>query len=317
MRSRHSETRLYAGRRHSGARAGFTILEILIAVAILVIGLLGILALFPVAIYSGNRSVADTCAVIITESVEQAIREGLQHRKGQSQNGDWTYFLFQHDGVLDPLPPKITSASPGADNYILLPSEKERESLSSDPRKAAYDRGKVFVYPETDGRNWEIEVGGGTQAFDDTSAGAPPNGQGSVDKADDDRDEFFEIGVGLSEEDAKAALMPANVKVMRTYQLTNGFLRGDAELETLPEEEQRALRNLQNYSFAFAIRRAFNDGSLGIQHFPETLGRTPTKTNQIVPANELYEVTIMIFRGFLPGTTTSRPVYSTTILVHR
>ena len=84
---------------------GFTILEILIAVAIRVIGLLGILALFPVAIDTAKRTIQETNAVLIAQSVEQAIREGLAFRKGHSKE-KWTYFILEHDGLFGDVLPK-------------------------------------------------------------------------------------------------------------------------------------------------------------------------------------------------------------------
>ena len=68
------------------ASAGFTILEIMIAVAILTIGLMGILALFPVAIETSRVTIQDTNGVLIAQSVEQAIRGGarvIQYRDKQ------------------------------------------------------------------------------------------------------------------------------------------------------------------------------------------------------------------------------------------
>ena len=129
---------------------GFTILEILLAVVILTVGLLGLLAVFPVAMKSGKKAVETTNAVIIAQSVEQAIREGLSDHKAQSPDGRWTYFLFNHDGVTDRLPPKIEDANPGSDYYILLPSS-DPDRKSSMRRTEFWERGKTFVFPETDG----------------------------------------------------------------------------------------------------------------------------------------------------------------------
>ena len=86
MRLDHPSLLAQAPRRRE---AGFTIMEILIAAAILVVGLLGILALFPVAVNTGKRSIEDTNAVLIAQSVESALREGLAQRKGQSKDGKW------------------------------------------------------------------------------------------------------------------------------------------------------------------------------------------------------------------------------------
>ena len=73
-------------RKLNGA-TGFTLLEIMISVVILVIGLLGILALFPVAIHSGEVTIDQTTASLVAQSVEQAIREGMHHRRAQTKDG--------------------------------------------------------------------------------------------------------------------------------------------------------------------------------------------------------------------------------------
>src|SRR5436190_11847747 len=88
---------------------GFTILEILIAIVILVLGISGIVALFPTAIESGNQTVQDSYAAAITQSVVDAIAVGIRESRyrvrdsGGAAARDWTYFIFDHDGVYDPM----------------------------------------------------------------------------------------------------------------------------------------------------------------------------------------------------------------------
>ena len=90
--------------RRFARKAGFTIIEILIAIVVLVLGISGILALFPTAIESGNQTVEDTYTATITQSVVDAISVGLRESRYQwtdSTGRVWTYFLFNHDGVVD------------------------------------------------------------------------------------------------------------------------------------------------------------------------------------------------------------------------
>ncbi|MFQ5653600.1 MAG: prepilin-type N-terminal cleavage/methylation domain-containing protein [Planctomycetota bacterium] len=277
-------------------KAGFTILEIMIAVAILVIGLLGILALFPVAIHTGKLTIQDTNAVLIAQSVEQAIREGLQHRKGQTKDGKWTFFLFQHDGVDDPLPRFVSDARPSADHYILLPTRDLDGSRSAINRDRYYRESKLFVYPETDGKTWEVVEGGLERTYEDLDSGADPNGSGSPLRADNDGDDRAITRSDGEEEET--------FDVYDVFRLSNRFF--DPILAE--EEDLRDLDPISQYSFAFAIRPAFNDASLG-QHMP--------RDKQIVPAGELFEVEIMVFRSFRKGTTNADPIYRTTILVHK
>ena len=62
------------GARASG-RGGFTLIEILIAIVVLVLGIVGIISLFPTAIESGNKTVEDSYAAAITQSVVDAIKQ--------------------------------------------------------------------------------------------------------------------------------------------------------------------------------------------------------------------------------------------------
>src|ERR1041385_2459829 len=85
---------------------GFTILEIMIATGILTLGLVSILALFPYAIDQGRRVMETSTAVTIARSVADQIRAGIRNKKRlvYSQGEPYAYFIFEHDGVMDPIP---------------------------------------------------------------------------------------------------------------------------------------------------------------------------------------------------------------------
>ena len=168
--------------------AGFTLLEIMISVVILVVGLLGILALFPIAIHSGEVTIDQTTSSLVAQSVEQAIREGMHHRRAQTKDGKWSYFLFPYASE-DPLPRRIADARPNADYYVLLPETDTRDSKAAKRRRDVYQQGKTFVYPETDGKSWEqVYEDGSTQELEDLGT-APANGAGNAQRADDDSDD--------------------------------------------------------------------------------------------------------------------------------
>lgn len=283
--------------------SGFTILEILLAVVILTVGLLGLLAVFPVAMDSGRRAVESTNAVIITQSVEQAIRDGLKQHKGQSRDGRWTYFIFHHDGVTDDYPTDIEKARPGADYYILLPSP-DPESTTSVNREQHWDRGKTFVYPESDGLTWVVDDGSGEREVDNGTEDdfrGSPNGNGNPLLADDDADDR-EVVI---ENDAGVKLDSyPDIDVRRVYTLSNNFFDEEmAEDFDITDDDP-----ISQYSFAFSIRPAKQDSSLGIQ-MPDS--------SKLIPAGELYEVDIMVFRTFREGTRNADPIYRSQILVHR
>ena len=61
------------------SRRGFTLLEILIAIVVLVLGITGIVALFPTAIGSSRATVQDTYAAAIGQSVIDALRRPFYH----------------------------------------------------------------------------------------------------------------------------------------------------------------------------------------------------------------------------------------------
>ena len=107
------------------------------------------------------------------------------------------------------------------------------------------------------------------------------NDNGGDDGADDDADDREVSGFdGESYRD---------FDVRRVYTLSNNFFDEEiAEDFDIVDEDP-----ISQYSFAFAIRPARQDASLGIQ-FPDS--------SNLVPAGELYEVDIMVFRTFREGT---------------
>jgi len=280
---------------------GFTILEILLAVVILTVGLLGLLAVFPVAMRSGKKAVETTNAVIIAQSVEQAIREGLAQHKGQSQDGRWTYFVFNHDGVTDPLPTKIEQARPDADYYILLPSS-DPDRKSAIKRTEFWERGKTFVFPETDGLSWIAVDGGVEREVFDESSSSSPNGRGNPLQADDDNDD--DIREIRSPGSDKILDSYETYDVRRVYRLSNRFFDEElAEDFDIIDDDP-----ISQYSFAFTIRPAKQDGSLDLK-YPDDQSFTPS--------GDLFEVDILIFRSFREGTKLAIPFYQSQILVHK
>lgn len=281
---------------------GFTILEILLAVVILTVGLLGLLAVFPVAMRSGKIAVETTNAVIIAQSVEQAIREGLSEHKAQSPDGRWTYFIFNHDGVTDVLPSKIEQARPDADYYILLPTFSDPDRKSSMSRLEFHERGKTFVFPETDGLSWiVVDSGMEREVFDESSSNAP-NGRGNPLQADDDNDDFKQEIWSADGEDLLSSYDTYDVR--RVYRLSNRFFDSEmAEDFNIIDDDP-----ISQYSFAFTIRPARQDGSLDLKY--------PDDPN-FAPAGDLFEIDILIFRSFREGTKLAMPFYQSQILVHK
>jgi len=63
--------------RHRDAQKGMTLIEILIALLVMVLGVLGIMALFPPALQSASESMEETNAAILSESVAHSLAEAF------------------------------------------------------------------------------------------------------------------------------------------------------------------------------------------------------------------------------------------------
>lgn len=209
---------------------GFTLLEILIATAILTIGLVSIVSLFPVAISLGREVIETSNAVVIAQSVAESIREGVRNRKRfvPGANGETNiYFVFEHDGVKDPIPLKQEHESPRHDYFILLPTYgRGRVSVGQSEAERRFNvienAAKTFVYPETD-----EEL---------------PNGLGSAQRADNDADD---------DGDNKFWTFP----IEKVYHLGQELTPGGRS----PALKDIELEVLKQYSFAIAITPSFFD----------------------------------------------------------
>ena len=113
---------------------------------------------------------------------------------------------------------------------------------------------------------------------------------------DDDGDDF-------EDEDGNQSYV-----VYRTFPLSNQFLD---KLGLEDDDDQPDNDPISQYSYAFAIRPAFRDASLS---------RTFPTDPKLVPAGELYEVEILVYRAFFytkGGNNVREPILRKTILVHR
>ena len=218
---------IFASRRSGG----FTLLEILIATAILTIGLVSIVSLFPVAIRIGGKVVETSNAVVIAQSVAEAVRDGMKNRKRYVVRGNIShpYFLFEHDGVTDKVPSDEKAIRASADYFILLPRHREGRKFVGTPdrqRLKAVQAAKTFVYPETD---------------------KPANGGADAFRADNDADDD-----GDSDH--------WTLRVAKVYQLGQELAPSTLpdDLRT-PDIEKDVLKQ---YSYAFAITPSFFDADL-------------------------------------------------------
>jgi hypothetical protein len=132
---------------------GFTLIEILIAMVVLMVGLLGILAVFPTAMRSAARAVEDTYCAAISQSVVDAIHMGLRSMHARFDDGT-AYFVFDHDGVLnldqDRKGTMLSSFDLSKEGSLNIIEARDYCVLLPDPSKDGMDaggRGKAFLYP--------------------------------------------------------------------------------------------------------------------------------------------------------------------------
>jgi type II secretory pathway pseudopilin PulG len=292
-------------------RAGFTILEILIAIVILVLGISGVIALFPTAIEAGNKTIVDTYASAITQSVVDAVSLGLResrYRTPPDKTGRvWTYFILDHDGVWDPMSPTpqdYSSMFPVAGNSfpvsdadwcIVLPQGKDG---NADPAQEP-----TFNYPAV--RSCD-NFGGGPNFVDIRNLDALA-GCASGPTAFDDWDKRY-WRVNVRGENQVNIRRVYHLGRYRRYQEKPGFpspttAPGSIREEFLGESlngnpNDLASRPLVDpypqYSFALSIRRAKVDNhDTNGQPVPD--GRI---TAQDTYSSSLYELRILVYRNF-------------------
>lgn len=303
-----------SGRR----RRAFTIIEILIAIVVLVLGITGIVALFPTAIESGNQTVEDTYAATITQSVVDSISVGIRESRYSHRapvtNRVWTYFLVNHDGVMDdPVEtPEVYTDPAGKiwakDFCVLLPQSNVADNFASNNEP-------TFVYPipalpdQVLPFRDALTEGAPTQPYldlfvrkpanlDSTSGGTFANMNG-VDPTNFGRTtsdgtptrwftRVFHLG-RLRKGDP--GVDPADVGKIRPEFRGENIMDGTVEVETI------AVDPYPNYSFAFTIKRARLD-----THSTGGGGGAPNPDGTISAddrfSNSLFELKIYVFKNF-------------------
>lgn len=292
-------------------RQGFTILEILIAIVVLVLGIMGIIALFPTAIESGNKTVEDSYASAITQSVVDAITVGLRESRyqtittGATPGFNYTYFVFNHDGVVDPPPtqPEVEDYANGtskpwrADWCVVLPISRAGLSPNVDVNDEP-----VFMYPTP--KNTAVTPY--DNKIVDQRQGTKLSSPASI--VDDLSDRLWRT----TNEGASVPWVPAVYHLGR-YRAANPAIapslipspyaagdirvefRGDKVFVGSDVQETIAVDPYPTYSFAFTLQRARIDTH-----------RSPTDatpdglidTNHDQFTSSLYQVRVMVFKNF-------------------
>lgn len=302
----------------STRRRGFTIIEILIAIVVLVLGITGIVALFPTAIESGNQTVEDTYAATITQSVVDSISVGIRESRysyrGPTTNRVWTYFLLNHDGVLDKAVtvPEDYAESTGKiwarDYCVLLPQSAVPDNFSSAqeptfvfPAPALKAQIQPFLAADTEASP--------AQPFLDLFVRKPSNLDSTSGGTFQNMNGADATNFGRTTSDGVPTRWFTRVYHLGRYRKGDpGVVAGD-EGKVRPEfrgedivsgtvtEETIAVDPYPNYSFAFTIKRArldthANGGGAGA---PAPDGMI-TKDDRF--SNSLFELKIYVFKNF-------------------
>lgn len=292
--------------RRQAHRAGFTILEILIAIVVLVLGIMGIIALFPTAIDSGNRTVEDSYAAAITQSVVDAVTVGLRESRYQYTAGStvYTYFVFNHDGVIDQVPSPTVAADYAdatkpwqKDWCILLPVSKVATA------NLAADQEPVFMYPtprNTTATPYPTEF---IDQRSNTKIAAPASQTDNLD------DKLWRT----TNEGANVPWVPAVYHLGRYRDpptsgpaLPSGMSPGDVRLEFRGDkifvgsvtQETIAVDPYPTYGFAFTLQRARIDTAGGGPASDKPDGKIVATQDHYT--GSLYQVRVMVFKNFDP-----------------
>lgn len=144
-------------RRCRGER-GMTLIEILLSLIVLVLGMVGILALFPAALQQSVESVEDTSAGMLAESVAHSLATGMRFSNYNAGTQQWEVTLTHDLGA--GTSPSVTSNSKSKYTFALpklptpLDPSKEWYHYPSDgPPPNPVDAGKMVPIsydPEND-----------------------------------------------------------------------------------------------------------------------------------------------------------------------
>jgi hypothetical protein len=108
---------------------GLTLIEILLSILVLLLGIMGIMALFPTALQTSRETVEERHAVNLAESVKHSIGNAMRFRISDGASPDFNKVVMTHDmdaGAGFPYlfwPPKLTGVNaPTEDGWRRHPS---------------------------------------------------------------------------------------------------------------------------------------------------------------------------------------------------
>ncbi|HZU95882.1 MAG TPA: prepilin-type N-terminal cleavage/methylation domain-containing protein [Planctomycetota bacterium] len=303
---------------------GFTLVEVIIAIAIVAIGLVGLLALLGSSLSTAGAVMEDSFAATLARSVYDSLRQSARKRAFlvQDQNANFNFvrgFVFVHDGVLENA--SNLSSSP---NPPLIPTKWEERVPPNAGGTLVNDLDGIPVQTKLDAlRASDFSIflpayipasGGGTPtgpggslANEDTFVFPRPNGA-AADNAPTPTDPGGKTNFLSTPKPGFSA--PIYFDVQRTYQLSATTTPN----ATVPELSTQ-------YSFAVAISRSSvpplvdptglalpwtnASGAVSTSAFPP--GSALNSPNGAITRTQrtdgIYQVEVWVYRNFDPVTT--------------
>lgn len=195
--------------------SGFTLIEILIAIGILVVGLAGILTLFPAGLKASKNAIEDTQGTLLAESVYDSFLATVEKLNSESLNTSKGKFKFFYDGIRQGqefILPVVVDTNQDAvlNNGFLQPLDIVD---GDEPGDADYSTNSTFV-PGILDRNVRCSLG---QGFDtpEFSAGTHPYNV-TISEEDDHLGQYsFNIEIISPSSSASSTLYDVIIRIFR------------------------------------------------------------------------------------------------------
>ena len=172
MRSRFDVRFRFHVRSRVPARpaAGFTLIEVLVAVLVLAIGILGASAAQLAALRTRHQSQLMSDAVQLASTLADSMRANLALSGAASADGANPYLQLQYDAAADGAPPPAPQCLPGAACSAVQMAEADIDRVRQ-ALHAGFPGGRIVVCRDStawdagrDALRWACDNGGGSSA---------------------------------------------------------------------------------------------------------------------------------------------------------
>ncbi len=206
---------LTSGKRLRRTRGGFTLVEILMALLVLTVGIVGLVALFPAAIGATRESIEDTTAAIVAQSVHNALVTAFRSAAAETTNA--SPVTFYHDGLPNGV---YTFNRPLAiGSQVLVPDP----AATTDPTKGTDATRTVFLCANRLGNSQLSYIRNSMLNIAEVYDGATPTELQASDRLESDPteklDQYSFCIVIRRETPVAARLFSVRVDVFRNYEM--------------------------------------------------------------------------------------------------